>query len=394
MIELSLRRTGCLVMPLLVLALAACDRSAPPAAQARLVVTQVVAEHPGDVGSNYAGEVRPRVESPLSFRVGGKILERRVNVGDRVVAGQVLARLDPADVQLQWTQSEAQRELAESEAHRYRELRERNFVSQSALDAKETTARAARAQADLARNQTAYTTLTADGPGVISAISAEAGQVVGAGQSVMTLARLPGQPDDLEVAITVPESRMGDLRVGELVRVSLWANPDKPYGGRIREIAPMADLSSRTYGVRVTVQDPDATMRLGMTANVLRLRGERGPGRGLLVPATALFQQGHQHALWVVDANNTLALRPVTVKAYREDGVVIDQGVTVGERIVVAGVHKLTPGEPVRYRSEADGALQGAVGAGAQTGSAPLDPARQPEPPASKGAEAGTRGRS
>lgn len=340
----------------LVCGLVACSQEVPPEPP-RLVLTHVVGQGGSRSAINYSGEVRPRYETAVSFRVGGKLRERLVEVGQSVKAGQVLARLDPADVELNASSARASQAVAASELayakadlERYRDLRAKNFVSQAALDAKETAYRAAAgkleaatAQAGLARNQTGYATLTADTAGVVSAVQAEAGQVVSAGQPVARIAR----PGEIEVAIAVPENQVGELRTADDIRIALWAESKRTYAGRIREIAPIADAVTRTYAVRVSLLDPDDSVRLGMTANVLL--GRKEAASAVLIPAAALFQQGDKPAVWVVGADQALSLRPVQVMAYREDGVLIGGGVKAGERIVAAGVHKVVAGEKVRF---------------------------------------------
>ena len=336
--------------------LAACSKEAPPASPPRPVVTHVVSLGKLQAEANYSGEIRPRHELAVAFRVGGKLASRRVEVGQEVKPGQILARLDPADVELNASAARASRAAAESdfafaqaEFDRYRDLRARNFVSQAALEAREAAWRAARgrleatsAQAGLAQNQNAYATLTADAAGVVSAVLAEAGQVLAAGQPVLRLAR----SGEMEVAIAVPENRVEDLRRATAIDITLWAQDGKHYRGRLREIAPMADPVTRTYGVRVSLLEPDSQVRLGMTANVHFAAADAG--HGARVPATAIFQHESRPAVWVVGPDQTLALRPVDVAAFREDGAVVSAGLKDGERIVAAGVHKVVAGEKVR----------------------------------------------
>lgn len=256
----------------------------------------------------------------------------------------MLARLDPADTSLSQAAAEAQLNLAEADVHRYRELRARNFVSQAALDAKETTFRAARAQADLARNQDSYTVLRADHAAIVSQVVAETGQVVAAGQAVLRLARA----DALEVAIAVPESRVADVRVGQAAVIGLWAAEQASFGGVLRELSLVADPLTRTYAARVSFAEPDSRVRLGMTANVTLAEegATTSPTGNLSVPLGAVFQQGGKPAVWVVGGDQTLALRQVTVTAYGETDAVLN-GVKPGERIVIAGVHKLSAGEKI-----------------------------------------------
>lgn len=330
-----------LAIPLLAF-LAGCSREAPPPEPARPVLTRVLGDSTGDEVRTYSGEVRSRYETALAFRIAGKITARLVDTGAVVRAGQVLARLDPGDTALSAAAAEAQRQLATADVQRYRDLRKQNFVSQAALDARETAFKAARANADLARNQADYTVLRADQDGVVGLISAEVGQVVAAGQTVMRLARA----DTLEVAISIPESRMPEAQALGDAEVSLWADKQAVFRGRLRELSPVADPVTRTYAARVSILEPDARVLLGMTA---KLRFLHQPGeRHLTVPLTALFQQDGRAALWVVQPDQTVILRPVSVASYREDTAVVQSGVQAGERIVVAGVHKLTRGERVR----------------------------------------------
>lgn len=336
-----------LATAVLCLALAACSEPPPPPAPAKIVRSLVAgsAETAGE--RRYSGDVHARYETVLAFRLNGKLTQRLVDAGAVVKAGQPLARLDAADTALQATQADAQRALAEAEVKRYRDLRAKNFISQSALDAKETSFRAADAQFGLARNQSAYTTLSADRAGVVAAVLAEAGQVVAAGQPVFRLA-----PDgEREVAIAIPESDVAAYKVGDAAEVTLWANEAKPLKGRLRELAAAADPATRTYAARVALPDADARLAIGMTATV-RFSGKAGSG-DLTVPLSAIFQQGEKPALWLIGKDNVLILRPITVARYSDGGAVISEGLQAGERFVAAGVHKLVAGEKVRLAEAA-----------------------------------------
>jgi len=330
-----------LILPLVgVLALAACSQQALPPAQPPVVKFLIVGNSVGDTARSYSGEVRARYEMPLSFRIPGKLLERKVDAGAHVVAGQLLARLDPADAALQSAQAQSQLALAEAEAKRYRDLRARNYVSAAVLDAKETALKSAASQAGVAKNQLAYAQLTADGAGVIVAVLAEPGQVVAAGQPVLRLA----QDGEREVQIALPETAFGEVRVGGDANVTLWS-ANKTYRGCVREIVPAADAASRTFATRVSVLDADPALALGMTATV-RFAASAAPVP--TIPMTALYQQGNDVAVWVVGADDVLALRPVKVAAYTDGGAAIADGLKAGERIVAAGVHRLAAGQKVR----------------------------------------------
>lgn len=325
--------------------LAGCGKE--PAATARIerpALTQVVGSVATGSSNSYSGDVRARHETQLGFRVGGKIIERLVDAGATVKAGQVLMRLDAGDAGLQLGSAEAQFQLAEADVKRYRELRSKGFVSQSALDARESAFKAAAAQIGLARNQSAYTALRADRAGVIAATLAEVGQVVGVGQPVLRLA-----PDgEREVAIAIPESQLAGLKVGAVADITLpGAGGDGVHlAGRLRELAPAADPVSRTYPARVALTQSGAAVALGMTAHVSFDSNEKNAG--LLIPLTAIFQQGDKAAVWIVAADRSISLRPVQVAAYRDGGAVIASGLAAGERIVSNGVHRLAAGEKIR----------------------------------------------
>ncbi len=332
-------------------ALTACGKKeeAAPAKVERPALTHVVGAQAGEGGNVYSGEIRARHEAQLGFRIAGKIVERMVDAGDSVKAGQALARLDASDASLQAGAAEAQHRVAEADTQRFRELHARGFVSQAALDAKEAALKSAAAQAGLTRNQAAYTVLRADRSGVIAATMAEAGQVIGAGQPVVNIA-YDGQR---EVAIAIPESRLAGLKIGAQAEVTLWVGEGEAavYQGRLRELAAAADPASRTYAARIALDKPDAKMALGMTA---RVRCDGGSGeQGYVVPLTAIFQQGDQSAVWVVAADRSVGLRNVKVAAYRDDGALVAEGLAAGERIVAAGVHMLAPGEKIRIAESA-----------------------------------------
>ena len=304
----------------------------------------------------YSGDVHARYESQLGFRVAGKIRARLVDVGNHVEAGQSLAELDPLDLRLQvasaqatLTSAQAARDLASSEHARYRALLDKNYISHTQFDTQENTlknaqAQVAQAQAALAvaRNQAEYTTLRADHAGVITAISAETGQVVTSGQTIATLAR----DGAIEVEIAVPENRVGDYRVGAPAVLEAWADAGKRLSGHLREIAPEADRVTRTYRVRVSLDGDAAALKLGQTARVYFVSADAA--RQQIVPLSALSERTGQAAVFVVDARtHQVHLTPVDVAAYREQGVVLASGVDAGQWIVTAGVHKLHDGDAV-----------------------------------------------
>ncbi len=342
----------------LAVALAACGGEAPPAPAPRAVLVV----HPGAAGDPgglaFAGEVRAREESALSFRVGGKLVRRDVDVGDRVRAGQVLAELDPQDLQLQAAAARAQLAAAEGELSRatadrarYATLARQQLVSRSALDAQEAAhaaaagqARAARANYDAARNAAGYARLLAPRDGVIALRQAEAGQVVAAGQVVFGLAADGAR----EIAIALPEARVRDFAVGQPAQVELWNAPGKRLPAHIREISPAADAQTRTYAARVALDDAQvAADGLGQSA---RVYFAAAPGGARLSVPLAAVQPGANggKALWVVDpATHRVRLQPVRLGPYAEDSVPVLDGVSAGDWIVAAGGHLLRAGEVV-----------------------------------------------
>lgn len=327
--------------------LGACARTELPPEPPRPVLTQVLGEVAGNGEPVYSGEVRSRHETQLGFRIPGKITERLVDAGAVVRPGQILARLDPTDTALSATAAEAQLALAEAEAKRTRELRVRNFVSQAALDGREAALTAARSQAELARNQRDYTVLKADQAGIVGLVGAEVGQVIAAGQTVFRVARA----DTLEVAIAIPESRIPEAGIGGAAEITLWANENARFRGVLRELTPAADPATRTFAARVGFIGADARVLLGMSAKVRLLRSD--DTKYLSVPLTAIHQHEGRPALWIVNADQTVALRAVRIASYGEGFALLSDGAVPGERIVVAGVHKLTAGEKIRIAGQA-----------------------------------------
>jgi len=305
---------------------------------------------------NLTGEVKPRTETVIGFRVAGKIVERRAEVGMQVQRGDVLARLDPQDLSLQ-TQvvgaqsAAAQTELAQQLADlaRFESLLQQGFISQAEFDRRRNAVDLARARVDevrsvqrSSRNQLDYAAIRADEAGIVTAVEAQRGQVVAAGQPVLRLAPSGAR----EVAVTVAESRLAALQAAQDLSVSLSAVPGRVYKGSLREVSPVADPATRTYAARIALLDADEAMRLGMTARVTA-RGAAQPA--LAVPLTALYRQGGKTAVWVVDPTRaTVKLATVEVAAVQEDRVAIAAGLKAGDTVVTAGVQKLQAGQQVR----------------------------------------------
>lgn len=305
---------------------------------------------------SYSGDVRARQQSTLGFRIGGKISARLVDAGSQVRKGQVLATLAPEDTRLNQSaaaaavaSARADLNLAEAELARHRQLLEKNFISHTLYETRVNQQKAARARLDqaqaefdVASNQSAYTRLRADADGVITQVSAEVGQVVAAGTPVVTLAHA----GELEVGINVPESRYADFIKGRPLIIELWSGSDQRYAGTVREVSPEADAATRTYPVRVSFDQPDVRVQLGMTARVF-FTDSNAPA-AVLVPMSALYEKDGKTALWVVEIrSHQVGLREVRVGQYREDGITITAGVDADEWIVAAGVHKLTVGQVI-----------------------------------------------
>ncbi|MEH6434132.1 efflux RND transporter periplasmic adaptor subunit [Massilia sp. DD77] len=346
-----------LALPLLASLLAACDKPAPKSEDVRPVRVLTLAA--GAVGERleFSGDVRPRYESRLGFRVGGKIVERKVDVGATVKRGDVLMRLDPQDLRLAESQAraalraaETERDLAQADYKRHQNLRSQNFVSQAVLDAKRSALTAAQANADAARaafrgqaNQAGYASLAADADGVVTGIDAEVGQVVTAGAPVARVART----DEKEVVIGIPEDKLELLRKGGEVSVRLWANQGEAIPGKIREISPVADPATRTYTVKVAIparQD----VRLGMTAAVQISSGNGATA--LRAPLSALVQNRGATSVWVVE-KGAVRMVPVQVAGQADNDVILAGGVQAGQQVVTAGVHLLKNGQKVRILS-------------------------------------------
>lgn len=311
----------------------------------------------------YAGEVRPRYETTLAFRVGGRITARLVEAGSRVKAGQIIATLDGADYALaaraagsQLAAARADALIAQQDLKRFGELRAQNFISQAELERRTATANSASARvrqldADAARqgNQQNYTRLSAPYAGVITQVSAEPGEVVAAGQAVAQLARM----GELEAVINVPENDMGALRVGSPMAIRLWSAPGRIYAGTLRELAPVAEPATRTYSARVAFRQPDAAVKLGMTATVSRSLDSNAR---LSVSQSALYRVNGQPQVWVVDSRSAKVVpRAVRLGELQGERAEILSGLIAGEWVVTAGVHKLAPGQQVKPIRTASG---------------------------------------
>lgn len=340
----------------LALCLAACSKPEPTVAPIRAVKIMTVGEQPMQSGAEFAGEVRARVESRLSFRVGGKLTARPVDLGQRVKAGQLLAQLDPQDYRLaadaaraQLVAATSQRDLASADYQRFKSLKEQNFISGAELERREAVLKAADAQMEQAsatsnnqRNQAAYTRLLADVDGVITAVEAEPGQVLAAGSAVLRLA----QDGPRDVVFVVPEDKVSIIRPGSGVTVRAWP-ANTSWSGVVREVAASADPVTRTFAVKVALP-ANSELALGSTVSVLPKALDRSGVPVIKLPTSALLQSGQSTVVWVLEpANMTVRQQPVQVLTADGNEVVIASGLQPGTRVVTAGVHVLSPGQQV-----------------------------------------------
>jgi RND family efflux transporter MFP subunit len=341
---------------LIVLTLTGCQETAPPAAHARPVRAVTVERGAQGETVSLTGQVQAKDHVSLAFRLDGRMTERPVNVGDVVTGGQVVARLDPLIQQNMLRSSQANLSSAEAQLtearltfERHEKLLKSGSTSRDRYDQAQQTMLSARGQVDAARAQVGiaqenlgYTVLSADAPGQVTAVGAEPGEVVRAGQMIVELARQGGR----DAVFDVPE---GLIRTGPrdpVVELALNDDPEVKATGRVREVAPRADAATRTFQVKVGLIDPPEAMRLGSTVTGrIRLAAPAG----VEIPASALTESDGGPAVWVVDPDKrTVSLRPVKILRYDATSVVVSEGLGLGDIVVTAGVHVLHPGQKVR----------------------------------------------
>jgi RND family efflux transporter MFP subunit len=322
----------------------------------RPVQVTVVSFRARETQKSFVGVVRARREIDLAFRVGGKVVQRLVEVGDRVEPGTVVARLDREDLKLELESAKAEMQAATAnlaqtttEDTRYRALTAKGAASNADLDRKslakdEAVGRLERAKRslELAENRLSYADLAADAAGVVVSTSTEPGQVVASGQTIVRVARL----DEKEALVSLPETALADARTADAM-VTLWADPGRRIPAHLRELSPQADATSRTYPARFTLEGADGAVALGMTATVtLRPKDQQQVAR---LPLSALIDRGHGPQVFVVDgATHAIVARPVEIAAYTGDEVLLSGGVAPGDAVVVLGVQTLLPGQKVR----------------------------------------------
>jgi len=338
------------------LLLAGCASQKPPAEEIPLVRTLTITSTTAGQTVQYPGEVRGRYETQLAFQVSGKISKRNVDSGTVVRKGDVLMEIDTKDIEqavnmslAQLNSAQSQLRLAQANLERFQKLYEQGAVSKMQLDqyqgAYEVAAAAVQQAAALysqGMNQLGYSQLRADADGVVAGVYAEAGQVVSAGQPVVTLVK----GDEREIEISVPENSIDEIRNAKQIEVSFWALPGITVGGKIREISPVADSITKTYKVRISLSEPPSAVKLGMTAAVTITKATAGQ-TAIFIPLAAIYQTGDTPHVWVVK-DGMVTLRPIKVGAVDYDQVQVLEGLREGDIIVTAGVQKLREGQKVR----------------------------------------------
>ena len=337
-------------------ALIACSKTEAPKEPLRAVKVITIAGSNLNVEGVYSAEIRARVESRLGFQVGGKLLQRSVEPGQRVAAGQLLAQIDARDYQLaaqsaqaQLSAAQSQRDLAAAEYKRFEALKAQNFISGAELERRETALKAAdaslnqaKAQAQAQSNQASYASLSASHAGVVTAVDGEVGQVISAGQPIVRLAH--DGPRDAVFAVS--EQMVMGLKLGQAMQATLLST-GQILNGKVRELAASADPVTRTFAVKLSLAD-STNLPLGVTVNV-----NAGPTVGnaplvIKLPTSALRQEGQSTVVWVLD-EATMTVNTQAVQLGMVDGneVVIQSGLKPGQKVVSAGVHVLAPGQKV-----------------------------------------------
>jgi len=344
---------------LLAVALVGCnERVAEKSAPGRPVLVATVHYEAESPERSFVGTIKPRIETDMGFRVPGKVAKRLVEVGQTVDVGQPLATLDEVDLKLQAEQAEAEFSaatgvLAQAAAseNRAKDLRVKGWTTDAQMDqaraaADEARARLNRAErsVELTKNSLSYATLVADTRGVVTATLIDAGQVVASGQTAIRVARFA----EKEAVVAIPETLLGRAK-DATASVTLWSEPNRKYAAKLREISPSADAATRTYLAKFSLPDAGDKVSLGMTATLTL--SDPATERVARVPLSALFSQGAASSLYIVDDAGDVTLKPVAVKAYESDDVVISGGVDEGARVVVLGVQKLDPAQKVRVVS-------------------------------------------
>lgn len=337
------------------LVLTGCSRSEKAPEPVRSVKLMSVGASADNAVQEYAGEVRAKIESRLGLQVAGKLLSRKVQVGEKVRKDQVLAEIDAQDyvlaagaAQAQLRSAKAQLEVSKADFERFESLFRQGFISQAELERRRAALTAAQSQWEQARSQAqvqghqaGYARLRASHDGVVTAVEAEEGQVVAAGQAIVRVAQLGAQ----DVVFAVPEQTISRIKVGQSMQV-MWPAGAQQWGAKVREVAASADPATRTFTVKLALPK-NAVLPLGSTVHV-QASSAKTAAQTLLVPLTALRQQGEGSAVWVFD-EAAMAVRSQTVQlgAVQGNEVQVVKGLQAGQKVVVAGVHVLAESQKV-----------------------------------------------
>jgi RND family efflux transporter MFP subunit len=346
-------------LAVLAISLAGCNDTVAQKAEPPRPVLVATAHYEAETPErSFVGTIRPRIEADMGFRVPGKVAKRLVEVGQTVEIGQPLATLDEIDLKLQAEQAVAEFTaatgvLAQAAAAevRAKDLRAKGWATDAQLDQAKATADEARARlnraersVDLTKNSLSYATLEADTRGVVTATLIEPGQVVASGQTAIRVARF----GEKEAVVAIPETLVGRAKTGTAT-VTLWSETNKKYAAKLREISPSADPATRTYLAKFSLPGAGDHVELGMTATLTL--ADPATTRVARLPLSALFNEGTGPSLYVVDDKGEVTLKPVQVKSYESNDVVITAGVDEGAKIVTLGVQKLDPSQRVRVVS-------------------------------------------
>src|SRR5580704_15866152 len=334
------------------------DQVAEKPAESRPVLVATVHYEAQSPERSFVGTIRPRIETDMGFRVPGKVAKRLVEVGQTVEIGQPLATLDEIDLKLQAEQAVAEFTaatgvLAQAAAAetRAKDLRAKGWETDAQLDQAKAAGDEARARlnraersVDLTKNALSYATLVADTRGVVTATLIEPGQVVASRQTALRVARF----GEKEAVVAIPETLVERAKTGT-ASVTLWSETNKTYAAKLREISPSADPATRTYLAKFSLPDVGDNVELGMTATLTLCDGKTA--RVARLPLSALYDAGDKPSFFVVDDAGNITLKPVTIKAYESNDVVITDGVDEGAKVVALGVQKLDPSQKVRVVS-------------------------------------------
>lgn len=346
-----------LLAALIAATVAACEQAKPASpAVARPVRTSTVERRADGETVSLTGQIRAKDQVSLAFRLDGRMIERPVNVGDVLTAGQVVARLDPQNQQNALQSAQANVSSAEAlltqarlTFSRQQELLKSGWTPRAKFDDTQQSFLTAQAQVDsaqaqlrIAQDQLGYTVLTADASGAVTAVGAESGEVVRGGQMIVQLARQGGR----DAVFDVPEQLIRTGPRDPLVEIALTEDTKVKATGRVREVAPQADPATRTFQVKVGIVDPPEAMRLGSTVTGSIMLSAPP---GMEVPASALTEANGRPAVWVVDPQSkTVSLRSIEVLRFEPSSVLVSQGLEAGDIVVTAGAQTLRPGQKVR----------------------------------------------